>query len=443
MNALDPSVIMQGQPVQLQNPLALAAQAAQLQGFQGQNALTQAKLAEHQNSLARENQLRAVLAGADPSTAGNALLKGGFLKEAGDYQKTQMDARKGASEAQKMDLDTAIKANGLIGSSAKALLDDPNLNYETVAAEYQRLKSIVPPGVPVGDISQIPRDITQLRARLQQAFTQSIEADKLLSDARSGSNNAATNERMVTEGALNRGVTMRGQNMTDARARELATSTMTKPFELTDPATGLPVVVQQDKTGNVSRLEGYAPKSTAAKLSDKVVKQLTEARGNAATIDRLTASFKPEFAGKGVFGLGAEASLSAKSNLGMDKEAVEWWKEYRKQAELVERHSLFGASLTQNEQGSWRSADIGPGMDPAVIQRNLATRVALANKVFENTQQDLIDAGHNRQRINAIGGRDMTVPSNSPKKIASDADYNSLPSGAEFIAPDGSHRRKP
>jgi hypothetical protein len=32
---------------------------------------------------------------------------------------------------------------------------------------------------------------------------------------------------------------------------------------------------------------------------------------------------------------------------------------------------------------------------------------------------------------------------NGPKKIASKADYDALPSGAEFIAPDGSHRRKP
>lgn len=34
-------------------------------------------------------------------------------------------------------------------------------------------------------------------------------------------------------------------------------------------------------------------------------------------------------------------------------------------------------------------------------------------------------------------------PVTSIKKINSDADYNALPSGSEFIAPDGSHRRKP
>jgi hypothetical protein len=34
-------------------------------------------------------------------------------------------------------------------------------------------------------------------------------------------------------------------------------------------------------------------------------------------------------------------------------------------------------------------------------------------------------------------------PAGGPMQIASDADYAALPSGAEFIAPDGSHRRKP
>lgn len=43
-----------------------------------------------------------------------------------------------------------------------------------------------------------------------------------------------------------------------------------------------------------------------------------------------------------------------------------------------------------------------------------------------------------QQRQAIIGSGQST-----PKKIASDAEFNALPSGAEFIAPDGSHRRKP
>lgn len=44
-----------------------------------------------------------------------------------------------------------------------------------------------------------------------------------------------------------------------------------------------------------------------------------------------------------------------------------------------------------------------------------------------------------RAKIRGTNGRETP----SAKKISSDADYNALPSGAEFIAPDGSHRRKP
>lgn len=51
-------------------------------------------------------------------------------------------------------------------------------------------------------------------------------------------------------------------------------------------------------------------------------------------------------------------------------------------------------------------------------------------------------------RLNFIKQRIASNPSgsaqsNAPPKISSDAEYNALPSGTEFIAPDGSHRKKP
>ena len=44
-----------------------------------------------------------------------------------------------------------------------------------------------------------------------------------------------------------------------------------------------------------------------------------------------------------------------------------------------------------------------------------------------------------------ISGRDPATASDTgaPVRVSSDAEYNNLPSGAEFIAPDGSHRKKP
>jgi hypothetical protein len=293
-------------------------------------------------------------------------------------------------------------------------------------------------------VQRIPSEPAKFKDFLQ---LNAMGMDKYIADQTSRSNNATTNATHVQTANIAASTQRRGQDMTDARSRDSNHAAMTKPFEVTG-ADGNPVLVQQAKDGTIKPVDGYTPRgSTGKPLPNAVVKQITEARDNATTIDRLATGFKPEYAGKGVLGVGGDMQLAVSGNLGKDKEAVEWWKNYRKQAELVERHALFGAALTPTEQASWRSADIGPGMDAGVIATNLATRTSLAKKVLENTRQDLIDAGHSEKRVGAIADRNnapaaASVPT-APKKIASDADFAALPSGAEFIAPDGSHRRKP
>jgi hypothetical protein len=44
-----------------------------------------------------------------------------------------------------------------------------------------------------------------------------------------------------------------------------------------------------------------------------------------------------------------------------------------------------------------------------------------------------------------IGGKKPAAPkaAGAPAKVASDADYNALPSGSMFVGPDGKTRRKP
>jgi hypothetical protein len=155
---------------------------------------------------------------------------------------------------------------------------------------------------------------------------------------------------------------------------------------------------------------GPADKTGASSkpLSGSVVKQLQEVGDNAVTLANLSNTFKDNFANKGILGAGADSQLSLSATLGKDKDSVDWWKNYRKQAELVERHASFGASLTPGEQESWRSADIGPGMHPDVIKRNLQTRANLAARMLENSRQDAIDAGHSEDRVNAIAGRRNT-----------------------------------
>lgn len=142
-------------------------------------------------------------------------------------------------------------------------------------------------------------------------------------------------------------------------------------------------------------------------LPQTIIKTLQETRDNAVTINGLKSSFKDDFAEKGIFGIGADLSLASKAVLGSDQAAVEWWKNYKKGAELVERHAMFGASLTPGEQASWKSADISPGLDPDVIKNNLATRATLSQTMLENTRSDYIEAGYSPTRIGLIVDRGL------------------------------------
>ena len=58
-----------------------------------------------------------------------------------------------------------------------------------------------------------------------------------------------------------------------------------------------------------------------------------------------------------------------------------------------------------------------------------------------------LDVESNRRALAKIEQKYITKSpepvTQGPKPISSDADYDALPSGPEFIAPDGSHRRKP
>jgi hypothetical protein len=422
------------------NPLAEMAQFEHLRGMQQQNQLGQLAFGDKQRALADQERMRGIYGqGLQGPELENALLRGGFQAPALALQKGRIDANESTAKIGEQ----RAKAQGATFDNFKAALgtvQDPSQARQLITAAYhdpdmgpllQRFGSLED---GLARIPMDPQGFSQWRATaaigvqklaemakvqnvnlggtmqtqtVQPATGQvtvnasapiTVDANTVANNATSRANNAATVGEMA-----------RGHTLADARARETIGAAVTKPFEVTGPD-GNPVLVQQDKQGNITPVAGYSPKGGTSKpLPGGVVKQLTEARDNSATIDRLASSFKPDFANKGILGFGADASLITKGTMGFDGDAVEWWKNYRKQAELVERHALFGAALTPGEQSSWRSADIGPGMDDKVIQRNLATRSALAKKVFENTTQDLIDAGHSEKRIGAIAGRSTAI----------------------------------
>lgn len=82
-----------------------------------------------------------------------------------------------------------------------------------------------------------------------------------------------TDVRTRNEGEKNRKNALTIASMTDARSREVTAATVSKPFEVTGPD-GAPILVQQDKQGNILPVNGYSPKVGAGG-------SLTESQGNA------------------------------------------------------------------------------------------------------------------------------------------------------------------
>ncbi|MFT3818306.1 MAG: hypothetical protein QM750_11840 [Rubrivivax sp.] len=429
--ALDPAIYQAFAPKQtsaldtMQSLSALDAQRGDnaLRQLQRQMLQGQADDAEHQRG--QRNALERMLAGpgfsrSDPDARQRLSqvapsLAGGVIKEWDDQDKAAADlaetkARTGklTTETKGLAFDQQVKRRQQHISELAGVYDAPTavqwINDAAAAGEVPKDRA----AQMIADMQSGKLDPMQWRTRAMLAGVSSLDQMRLQRDqqrdAETAANSKRIDERIRSEGAANRSVTMRGQNMVDARAREVDAPRgqfIQTPdgYMLADPRTGTvrPVTGPDGKP-----LQGA---SAGKPLLPAALKQITEARDNASTMGALSSSFKDDYGGKGLFGLGADAQLNASGVMGLDPDAVEWWKRYRKQSELVERHSLFGAALTPHEQESWRGADISPGLNPKTIKRNLTTRAELAKKVLATTQQDLIDAGHDAGRINAIAGR--------------------------------------
>lgn len=107
---------------------------------------------------------------------------------------------------------------------------------------------------------------------------------------------------------------------------------------------------------------------------------------------------------------------------------------------LAREHARFVTGLTSNGQlhasatatgDRLLNRDMSPAQIKAVVEEMKAEQQAAIKANKDETAQ---------LKKEISGGSKAEAGST---KISSDADYNKLPSGTEFIAPDGSHRRKP
>jgi hypothetical protein len=212
--AIDPSIALGYKGFEAPNPLAQYAQVAQIQNAQNQNALSQFQLKTAQRGEQDTEALRNALAGVkygtpeyDQALTGT-LLKTGNIKGLQEYQKGQRENDKAAAEL-------AIKQQELKRNIFGNLAMNPS--DENIKAHLQDLliQKQIPQQEADGWLAKTAAMSPAQRTSLFNSLAQTA-------DQRTGHE-----------------VTMRGQNMTDARAREnidIARQRLEKDHAMLDPA---------------------------------------------------------------------------------------------------------------------------------------------------------------------------------------------------------------
>lgn len=301
----------------------------QLEGQRGQNALvalTRQQQAQQAQQAMRENnalQRIAQESGGDPQRMIGGLRGSGLpglMTRADALEKQALDKQKIGADVGKTDAETAAK----IAETRYAALDrharnlgmvqtpedlvayaDTTLDIlgaqgpqreqarQQMLAKAQQLgleqwkQAAAQQAVPL--LEKFKEDAQNKRAQLQ-ADTTTRGQDMSSQTQMRGQDISA---RTAREG---HSITARGQNMADARARESTSATMSKPFEVTGPD-GLPMLVQQDKQGNIAPVQGFGPKSGSSKpLNDTQSKALlfgTRAQEAHKVLESIAGKYSP------------------------------------------------------------------------------------------------------------------------------------------------------
>jgi hypothetical protein len=221
--AIDPSIISGLKPVQLESPVNALAQMLQVQGAQQQNQLGQMKLDEHSRGIERTNRLQALLAGMKQDAPADeqvgALTRGGYLTEARTLAESSAKVAKEKRESEKFELEGHLKKFEIAGQIMNGVKDQ---------ATWERAKAQTAQAFGAEAAAQLPNlyDPALIEQKRAQAMTVKDQLEQVWKqkgydlDLKQADEVARHNKAGEGLTAAGQAITVRGQNMTDARARE-------------------------------------------------------------------------------------------------------------------------------------------------------------------------------------------------------------------------------
>lgn len=271
--AIDSSIYSQIQQPKPVNMLAEYANLMQVQGAQQANKLNQLKFAAAERETQEAETLNRLYAGAmnpDGTMDRTRLLSGAASSGLGSripgLQKTFAESDKAAVDADTAKFKLAKDRHDVFQQTLGSLAQDPNLSKDLVLQAGQGLvaQGILPKAIFDQAISGLPDDPAQLRAKVLQSAKFRMTPDQIFSvfapkptEVNDGQvksfrdmNPNSPTYGQATGGApvqmqaspdaqLSAQTTRRGQNLTDARARERLAFDQEQPRGVLDPERGL------------------------------------------------------------------------------------------------------------------------------------------------------------------------------------------------------------
>jgi hypothetical protein len=170
----------------------------------------------------------------------------------------------------------------------------------------------------------------------------------------------------------------------------------------------------------------------AEKLSATKEKKIDGLNSITSGLDKLKKDFKPEYAGLGVFGFGADLELeAARRGLGKKEanDAARWWGRYN-QYQAPNRHALFGATLTGNELKNYQSFTAKPSDSAETVRGFIDDQINYSKDILDVTAPAGYKPKGKPEDYESTFGAPTPAPQPSPAQ----------PSTGPYIDPDKERR---
>ena len=448
---IDASIALQGKLPQFDNPLASLAQVSAIQNAQQQNKLADLAYGEKQREVGESRllgeQYKASV-GADGAIDRNKLYTGlagaGLGAKLPGIQKGFADQDKSALDATKAKLEAGLKHFEMAGQIMSGVKDQASYDL----ARQQAVQFLGPEAAAKMPAVYDPATIEQGRLKAMSVKEQleqqwkALEFGQKKEEFAYRQGNDAANRDVTKSGQvitmrgqdMSQGTAIRGQDMTDERAREINDGRMEELKLKRAEQKEKPLTEFQSKATN------FAARMQEA---DKLIASLGDKYSPSAINSKAAVEGTPIVGGM----LGAITNKFALSE--NDQSAEQAQRDFINANLRLESGAAIGKDEFANARKQYFPQ---PGdTEGQIKQKSENRRLAIEGlKVGAGEGAKQIDGMVDRSKTGAVqqvkeavkNGEVTKLANAKPVSVKSAADYAKLPSGTVYTAPDGSMRTK-